>query len=65
MKVSRIYPHFKTKGEIAHDNLVIRAKRKGFKHPGSKPHSVLKQDTRSGRSSYVNAQVAALKNIMR
>ena len=36
MKVSRIYPYNKTKGERCHESEVTAAKRAGFKHPGSK-----------------------------
>ena len=36
MKVSRIYPYNKTKGERRHESEVAAAKRAGFKHPGSK-----------------------------
>lgn len=36
MKVSRIYPYIKTKGERCHEAQVKYAKKNGFKHPGSK-----------------------------
>lgn len=36
MKVSRIYPYNKTKGERRHESEVAVAKKAGFKHPGSK-----------------------------
>lgn len=36
MKVSRIYPYNKTKGERRHEAMVANAKKAGFKHPGSK-----------------------------
>ena len=46
MKVSRIYPYNKTKGERRHEHEVAIAKRIGFKHPGSKTaktlHSLVK-----------------------
>ena len=41
MKVSRIYPHIKTKGERRHESEVSAAKRAGFKHPGSKTDKTL------------------------
>ena len=41
MKVSRIYPYNKTKGERHHEHEVIAAKRSGFKHPGSKTAKTL------------------------
>lgn len=34
-KVSRIYPHKKTSGEIKHELQVKHARINGFKHPGS------------------------------
>ena len=36
MKVSRIYHYNKTKGECRHETMVATAKKRGFKHPGSK-----------------------------
>lgn len=36
MKVSRIYPYNKTKGERRHEHEVAVAKKAGFKYPGSK-----------------------------
>ena len=41
MKVSRIYPHIKTKGERRHEHEVAVAKKAGFKHPGSKTAKTL------------------------
>ena len=41
MKVSRIYPHIKTKGERRHEHEVAVAKKLGFKHPGSKTAKTL------------------------
>lgn len=41
MKVSRIYPHIKTKGERRHEHEVAAAKKAGFKHPGSKTGKTL------------------------
>ena len=46
MKVSRIYPHIKTKGERRHEHEVAVAKKEGLKHPGRKTaktlHSIVK-----------------------
>lgn len=50
MKVSRIYPYIKTKGEVAHEQMVTRTKGKGFKHSGSKSFATLKQDNKSYRA---------------
>lgn len=50
MKASRIYPYNKTKGEIAHEQMITRAKGNGFKHSGSKSLATLKQDNKSGRA---------------
>lgn len=48
MKVSRIYPHIKTKGERRHEHEVAVAKKACFKHPGSKTaktlHSIVKHN---------------------
>lgn len=48
MKVSRIYPHIKTKGERRHEHEVAVAKKAGFKHPGSKTaktlHNIVKHN---------------------
>lgn len=41
MKVSRIYPYNKTKGERRHEQAVAIAKKAGFKHPGSKTAKIL------------------------
>ena len=41
MKVSRIYPHIKTKGERRHEHEVAFAKKEGLKHPGSKTAKTL------------------------
>ena len=41
MKVSRIYPHIKTKGELRHEHEVAFAKKEGLKHPGSKTAKTL------------------------
>ena len=41
MKVSRIYPYTKTKGERCHEAQVKYAKKNGFKHSGSKSGKVL------------------------
>ena len=41
MKVSRIYPYNKTKGERNHEYKVAVAKKAGFKHPGSKTAKTL------------------------
>lgn len=41
MKVSRIYPYIKTKGERCHEAQVKYAKKNGFKHSGSKSDKVL------------------------
>lgn len=50
MKVSRIYPHIKTKGERRHEHEVAFAKKEEFKHPGSKTakklHTFYKKDNR-------------------
>ena len=41
MKVSRIYPYIKTKGECCHEAQVKYAKKSGFHHSGSKSGKVL------------------------
>lgn len=41
MKVSRIYPYNKTKGELRHECEVANAKRSGSHHPGSKTAKTL------------------------
>ena len=41
MKVSRIYPYNKTKGERNHEHKVTVAKKIGFRHPGSKTAKIL------------------------
>lgn len=41
MKVSRIYPYNKTKGERNHEYKVAVAKRIGFSHSGSKKAKIL------------------------
>ena len=55
-KVSRMYPHVKTHGEIAHEVQVKHAKANGFKHPGSISYKMLhcihKDDLYPIRSNY-------------
>lgn len=41
MKVSRIYPYNKTKGERHHEHEVAMVKETGCKHPGSKTAKTL------------------------
>ena len=41
MKISRIFPYNKTKGERHHEAQVKQAKVNGFKHPGSKSGRIL------------------------
>ena len=41
MKVSRIFPYCKTKGEYIHEEQVRNARLNRFKHPGSKSGSIL------------------------
>lgn len=41
MKVSRIYPYNKTKGERNHEHKVAVAKKIGLRHPGSKTAKIL------------------------
>lgn len=41
MKISRIYPYNKTKGECRHEHEVATAKHRGFEHTGSKKSKTL------------------------
>ena len=58
MKVSRIYPYTKTKGERYHEEQVKYARVNEFKHPGSKSgrilHAIVKHNLTAQKYNTLN-----------